>query len=506
MICSVQTLGITGIRGSLVTAECYISNGLPGFDIVGLPDAAVKEARERVRAAVKSSGLRFPVSRITVNLAPASHKKVGTHYDLPILLSILAACGEVRHPNHDCAFLGEVSLDGQIRGISGVLPMALAAKREGIHTIYVPAENAAEATLARGPAVIPVRSVRELTAGLNGEAQLREEPLWVPERVQEKDPDFKDVLGQEQVKRALEVAAAGSHNVLLIGPPGSGKSMLSKRLPSILPDMTWEESLEVSQIYSVLGLLTAKKPLVTRRPFRSPHHTVSNAGLVGGGSIPKPGEISMAHKGILFLDDLPEFRKDSLDLMRQPLEDGQVTISRVSGSYTYPAEFMMVCAMNPCKCGWYGDPSGRCRCSPQAVENYQSRISGPMLDRIDIIVEVPAVHFEELRSRAEAEASAEIRSRVNEARRIQNDRFGTDYGMCNARMGPEELRSFCSLGEESAELMKAAFDSLGLTARSYDRILRVARTIADLDGSPEIQPAHIAEAIQYRAVSLGRQG
>ena len=501
MICSVRTLGISGISGSAVTAECYISNGLPGFDIVGLPDAAVKEARERVRAAAKSSGLGFPVSRITVNLAPASQKKAGTHYDLPILLSILCALGSVRRPSSSDAFLGEVSLDGSVRPVSGVLPMALAAKRESIRRIFVPAENAPEATLSRGPAVIPVRTVRELADALNGEITLAEEPLWVPGGQHRQEPDFKDVLGQENVKRALEVAAAGSHNVLLIGPPGSGKSMLSKRLPSILPDMTWEEALEVSQVYSVMGLLTRENPLITRRPFRSPHHTISNAGLAGGGSSPRPGEISMAHKGVLFLDDLPEFRKDTLDMMRQPLEDGSVTISRASGSVTYPAEFMLVCAMNPCKCGWYGDPSGRCKCSEFAVENYRSRISGPLLDRIDIVVEVPGVHFEDLRLREEAEPSTEIRKRVNAARDIQNRRFGGR--ICNARMGPEELRRYCALSPESAGLMKNAFDTMGLTARSYDRILKVARTVADLDGSEEIQPQHIAEAVQYRAVNLG---
>ena len=505
MICSVRTMGINGIKGSGVVAECYISNGLPGFDIVGLPDAAVKEARERVRAAAKNAGLTFPASRITVNLAPANLKKAGTHFDLPILLSICAACGAVRRPRSDSAFLGEVSLDGQVRPISGVLPMALAAKREGINTLFVPAENAAEATLARGPAIIPVRTVRELAAGLNAEIQLQEEPLWVPNRSDMGTLDFKDVLGQENVKRALEVAAAGSHNVLLIGPPGSGKSMLSKRLPSILPDMTWEESLEVSQIYSVMGMLNAKMPLVIQRPFRSPHHTISNAGLAGGGSNPRPGEISMAHKGVLFLDELPEFRKDTLDMMRQPLEDGQVTISRVSGAVTYPAEFMLVCAMNPCKCGWYGDPSGRCRCSDQAVENYRSRISGPLLDRIDIVVEVPAVHFEDLRRRAEAEPSAAIKERVNKARALQNHRFGESSGMCNARMGPEEMRRYCALDDTGASLMRQAFEAMGLTARSYDRILKVARTIADLDGSEEVQPKHLAEAIQYRAVNLGNR-
>lgn len=502
MVCSVYSLAINGIRGSAVTVECYISNGLPAFDIVGLPDAAVKEARERVRAAAKTSGLRFPTGRITVNLAPANLKKAGTHFDLPILLSIMCACGAVPRPRSNCAFIGELSLDGQIRPVNGVLPMAIAAKHAGFETLFVPAKNAAEATLSRGAAIIPVRTVAELVSALSGETQLEEEPIWVPDRSEVDVLDYKDVMGQENAKRAMEIAAAGSHNILLIGPPGSGKSMLSKRLPSILPDMTWAESLEVTQVYSVLGMLSDKSPLVIQRPFRSPHHTISNMGLTGGGTNPKPGEISMAHKGVLFLDELPEFKKDTLDMMRQPLEDGRVSISRVSGTVTYPAEFMLVCAMNPCKCGWYGDPSGRCTCSQFSVDTYRSRISGPLLDRIDIIIEVPAVHFEDLRRRQEAEPSAVIKERVNAARHRQNLRFGQSSGLCNARMGPNELRRFCRLDEASAELMRRAFDVFGLTARSYDRILKVARTIADLAGSEEISSDHIAEAIQYRIVNL----
>lgn len=502
MISSIYSMGVNGILGSGVTVECYITNGLPSFEIVGLPDAAVKEARERVRAAAKTSGMRFPTGRITVNLAPAGMKKAGTHYDLPILLSILSAYNLIRRPNPNSAFIGELSLDGKIRPVPGVLPMAMAAKREGFEKVYVPAENAKEATLARGPAIIPVHTVKELLDALNEERELEEEPIWIPEKKERVILDFKDVVGQEHVKRALEVAAAGSHNVLLIGPPGSGKSMLSKRLPSILPDMTWAESLSATQVYSVMGLLTDDEPMIQHRPFRAPHHTISTAGLAGGGSNPKPGEISLAHKGVLFLDELPEFKKDTLELMRQPLEDGCVTISRVSGSVTYPADFMLVCAMNPCKCGWYGDPRGRCTCSQASVDQYRSRISGPLMDRIDIIIEVPAVQYEDLHRRQEAERSEAIKARVNEARMVQHRRFGESSGMCNARMGPNELRYHCVLDDEGYELMERAFEVFGLTARSYDRILKVARTIADLDGSLNIKADHVAEAIQYRTVNL----
>ncbi len=502
MICSINSVGIHGIYGKPVYVECHISNGLPSFDIVGLPDSAVKEARERVRAAAKTAGLKFPSSRITVNLAPANFKKSGTHYDLPILLGLMAASGAIRRPKSSSVFLGELGLDGTIRPVPGVLSMTIAAKREGYETVYVPADNAPEATLAHGPAIIPVHTVSELIAGLSGETILEEEPIWVPEKQDVPALDFKDVLGQENAKRALEIAAAGSHNILLVGPPGSGKSMLSKRIPSILPDMTWDESLRVTQIYSVMGMLSPKDPLIRQRPFRAPHHTTSSAGLAGGGTNPRPGEISLAHKGVLFLDELPEFKRDTLDLMRQPMEDGRVTIARVSGTVSYPAEFMLVCAMNPCKCGWYGDPSGKCTCSEHAVMNYRSRISGPLLDRIDMIVEVPAVHFDDLRARREAEPSVAIRDRVNAARIRQNRRFGEQSGMCNARMGPTELRYHCVIDDESAELMRAAFDTYGLTARSYDRILKVARTIADLEGSDKIGVDHIAEAIQYRAVHM----
>lgn len=498
MLSTIRSLGVKGIGGYEVTVECYVTNGLPAFDVVGLPDAAVKESRERVRAAIKSNGFKFPTSRVTVNLAPADTKKAGTVYDLPIMLGLLAACGAIRQPSAHCGFIGELSLNGELRPVSGALPMAIAAAKAGIDALFVPADNAEEAAFAENIEVYPVANVAELIAHLRGEAEIAPAK---PREIGEEEliyPDFSDVKGQENVKRAMEIAAAGGHNILMVGPPGSGKSMMSKRLPGILPDMTKEEMLECTEIYSVAGLTGRNNPVIATRPFRSPHHTVSPTAISGGGTNPHPGEISLSHNGVLFLDELPEFRKDVLEVLRQPLEDGEVTVSRVAGSVTYPSNFMLVCAMNPCKCGWYGHPSGRCRCSVNEVHNYHSRISGPMLDRIDIIVEAPALEYEELKNRAPAESSAEIKKRVNKARDAQKARFAESGISKNADMDTKALNKYCALTPECEALMHQAFDKMGLTARSYDRILRVARTIADIEGEESISPMHIAEAIQYR--------
>ena len=502
MVVTVRSLGLSGICGYEVSVECFLSGGLPAFDVVGLPDAAVREARERVRAAVKNCGAKFPVSRITVNLAPAGQKKAGTVYDLPIFVGILAAGGDLPPLPPDAAFLGELSLTGALRGVTGVLPMALAAREAGIRQLFVPAENAAEATLAQGLTVYGVPDVGALTAHLRGEVLLSPAPVWQPQAEESGLPDLRDVMGQENVKRALEIAAAGGHNLLMIGSPGAGKSMLAKRLPSILPDLSREEALAVSGVWSVAGLTDPRRPLLTRRPFRAPHHTASASAVAGGGPAMRPGEISLAHNGVLFLDELPEFRRDVLEALRQPLEDGTVTVSRAGGTLQLPARFQLVCAMNPCRCGWRGHPSGRCTCSDREVERYVEKISGPLLDRIDLHVTVPSVEYEAMRRRETPESSAVVKARVDEARAIQTARFAGTDTPCNAQMAPDQVGRFCRLDDAGDALMQAAFARMGLTARSHDRVLRVARTIADLDGAAEIGPAHLAEAIQYRNTDI----
>jgi len=502
MLSVVHSAGLIGLDGYIVEVEADISAGIPAFDIVGLPDLSVRESKERVRSALKNCGFEFPVKRITLNLAPANLKKEGPLYDLPITIALLSASGQIENIDHHL-FIGELSLDGRLRPIPGVLPMVMSAAAKGIKKVFLPAGNACEAAVVSGIEVYGANNLVEIVDHLMIRNELSRTTVNMEEIFQKNNNyvmDFSDVKGQEDVKRAVEIAVAGGHNILLIGSPGAGKSMIAQRIPTILPDLSFEEALEVTRIHSIAGTLPQGSSLVTTRPFRHPHHTISATGLSGGGAVPRPGELSLSHNGVLFLDELPEFHRDVLEVMRQPLEDGHVTISRVAGTLTYPCNTLFAASMNPCKCGYFGDVDHECNCTLPQVIKYRNRISGPLLDRIDIHVEVPSVKYNDLSSETSGETSTQIRERVNRAREIQRNRYKDLELFSNSSLSPSSIKKYCKLNEESNRLLKVAFENMGLSARAHSRILKVARTIADLDESTNILTKHIAEAIQYRSL------